>query len=290
MFSISKGLKFSVFIMAFSILAACGGGSSSSDTEADTETDTETDTTTTSESTTNGTSTTECDTPATSPHDAFDYFGANVEVALSADGCTVVVTTSGLPDHESFYWDSTHALYEAPTTSQEEHRTPTSMDDGFADDVSLRVSVDPQKATTTTATTLGAVGIAISGGYIYNDNEGGDVQIDVNTAAGLDNSGAHIGPTVYHYHMEPKTFSDDDDSLIGVIADGFFIYGRKCWATATTPDSADLDASGGHTTETEYSSSVEEYHYHIQEDSYYLDTYYLLFPGDYQGSASDIGA
>ena len=32
-----------------------------------------------------------------------------------------------------------------------------------------------------------------------------------------------------------------------------------------------------------------EYHYHIQNERY-LDTYYILFPGDYQGTPNNIEA
>jgi hypothetical protein len=264
---------FSVFVV--SLLSACGGGGSSS---GGTSTETTTDMTTAADCT-------------IGLHDAFNYFGDNVEVALSADGCEVVVTTNSLPDHASFYWNPTHPLYEEPTASQAGNRTPTVMDDSYANDVSLTVPVDPALALFTTGTSLGAVGIAVSGGYIYNKNEAGNEPIDVGTAAGLDSSGAHIGPTVYHYHMEPKKISEDSQDMIGIIADGFFIYGRRCWSlTGETPSADELDDSGGHTAQTQYSNGIEEYHYHIMEESFYLDTYYLLFPGDYQGTPNNIGA
>jgi hypothetical protein len=84
--------------------------------------------------------------------------------------------------------------------------------------------------------------------------------------------------------LEPVAFSDDDDNLIGVIADGFFLYGRKCTSTDDYPD--DLDASGGHTNTTKYNTEAE-YHYHI-ENELYLNQYYILFPGDYQGTANAV--
>ena len=95
----------------------------------------------------------------------------------------------------------------------------------------------------------------------------------------LDYTGAHTGPQSYHYHLEPKAWSEDDDALIGIISDGFFLYGRKCHSTGTYPD--DLDASGGHTSITQHNDDAE-YHYHIQNAAY-LNQYYILFPGDYQG-------
>ena len=70
--------------------------------------------------------------------------------------------------------------------------------------------------------------------------------------------------------------SNSDDALIGIIADGFFIYGRKCNSTNDYP--TDLDASGGHTSITQHSQGASEYHYHIQNELYlnqYLSPLFL---------------
>ena len=99
-----------------------------------------------------------------------------------------------------------------------------------------------------------------------------------------DFNGAHTGPQRYHYHLEPLAFSDDDDNLIGIISDGFFLFGRKCTATGTYPN--DLDESGGHVSATKYNMKAV-YHYHIQNELY-LNRYYILFPGNYQGSPNAI--
>ena len=103
-------------------------------------------------------------------------------------------------------------------------------------------------------------------------------------AGSLDWSGGHIGPSAYHYHLEPKAWSDDDDALIGILADGFFVYGRKCFESGDYPP--DLDASGGHFGLTQHSDEPV-YHYHIQNELY-LNEYYVIFPGDYQGTPSSI--
>ena len=79
-----------------------------------------------------------------------------------------------------------------------------------------------------------------------------------NAVVSLDYTAAHTGPQSYHYHLEPKAWSDDDDELIGIIADGFFLYGRKCHSTGTYP--TDLDESGGHTSVTQHNGEGE-YHY-----------------------------
>lgn len=214
-------------------------------------------------------------------HSAFAEFDAD-NTTIYADGSEVVVETNGLPNHTSPYWSTTHALYVAPTVTTTADMAPGNIDQ-FNGSYTLRVDSDPVLASSTSSTGLGAIGIAVSGSVIYNDEEGPNVPLD-NAVSGLDYTGAHTGPQSYHYHLEPKAWSEDDEKLIGIISDGFFLYGRKCNSTSTYP--TDLDASGGHTSTTQHSSDAE-YHYHIQNDLY-LNQYYILFPGDYQGTANQI--
>jgi hypothetical protein len=142
--------------------------------------------------------------------------------------------------------------------------------------------VNPELASNTTATRLGAIGIAVSGAAIYNDQEGNG---PLEQAAGsLDYTGGHIGPSVYHYHLEPIAFSNDDENLVGIMADGFFIYGRKCHSVDGYP--SDLDESGGHTATTQHTDE-SEYHYHIINELY-LNEHYIIFAGDYQGTPNTI--
>ncbi|MFT4644407.1 MAG: hypothetical protein ACI8ZX_000808 [Planctomycetota bacterium] len=214
-------------------------------------------------------------------HSAYDEFDEN-NVEVTIDGDEVEIVTNGLPNHVSPYWSSTHALYVAPTVTTTAEMAPGNIDD-FSGSYSLTVSTAPEKASNSSATGLGAIGIAVSGAVIYNDEEGPNVPLD-NAVGSLDLNGAHTGPQSFHYHLEPISFSEDDENLIGVIADGFFLYGRKCNATGTYP--TDLDASGGHTSTTQHTTEAE-YHYHI-ENELYLNQYYILFPGDYQGTANAI--
>ncbi len=235
-------------------------------------------------------------------HEAFAEFDSeNFNIFL--DGDEVVLESNGLPNHSSPYWSNTtarsaidpmgnelstpaasenHPLFTEPTATSYESMAPGNIDD-FNGSYTLRVPVSPSKASASSATGLGAIGMATSGSMIYNDQEGPNVPLD-NAVPSLDYTAAHTGPQSYHYHLEPKAWSDDDDKLIGIIADGFFLYGRKCSSIGTYPD--DLDESGGHTSSTQHNADGE-YHYHIQNDAY-LNQYYLLFPGDYQGTPNDI--
>ena len=226
-------------------------------------------------------------------HAAFDEFDKD-NYTIMLDGNQVVLESNGRPNHASPYWSNTtarrgtpaaannHPLFIEPTVTTHDQMAPGNIDD-FNGSFTLRVPANPSKATSTTATGLGPIGMAVSGGVIYNDQEGPNVPID-NALPSLDYSAAHTGPQSYHYHLEPKAWSNDDNKLIGIISDGFFLYGRKCNSTGTYP--TDLDASGGHTHTTQHGSEPE-YHYHIQNELY-LNQYYILFPGNYQGTPNAI--
>ncbi len=217
------------------------------------------------------------DSSITELHSAYAEFDIN-NTDIYLDGDEVVIETNGLPNHTSVYWGVGEALYiEEPDVML----TP-SLIPNYDGSATLRVSTNPELASSPTATNLGAIGIAVSGAAIFNDQEGNG-PLD-GAAVSLDYTGAHIGPAEYHYHLEPKAWSNDDDELIGILADGFFIYGRKCNSTGTYPTG--LDASGGHTSTTQHTTEAE-YHYHI-ENELYLNIYYILFPGDYQGTPSSI--
>jgi len=254
---------------AVCLLTACGGGSSGQGSSDD--------------DSASATTSTECTNPVTELSGAYLFFGSNVTVSLSADGCTVSFEAAGRPDHTSPYWnpDNRSGLYEAPGDETD----VAQMSPGYIEDYSnryyLTTSVLPTKASSSTATSLGATGIAVSGAPIFNDQEGPNIALQLGVIQGFDRNGAHTGPEVYHYHLEPKAISDDDDALIGVMADGFFLYGRKCYGVGDYP--YDLDASGGHTTFTQHTFGDNQYHYHIMNELY-LNAYYLAFPGDYQGT------
>ena len=214
-------------------------------------------------------------------HAAFDEFDVD-NTTISLSGNTVTIEVNGRPNHTSPYWSTTHPLYVAPTVTTLADMAPGNIDQ-FNGSYTLNVPASPSLAANSSATGLGAIGLAVTGAVIYNDQEGPNVPLD-NAVVSLDYTGAHTGPQSYHYHLEPKAWSDDDDKLIGIISDGFFLYGRRDYPSGDYP--TDLDASGGHFGPTPHNPDGE-YHYHIQNDLY-LGAYYILFPGDYQGTPNNI--
>ena len=235
-------------------------------------------------------------------HLAFSEFDSN-NFNIYLDGDEVVMETNGLPNHVSPYWSNTtervaidpmgntlitpaadenHPLFVEPSVTSYEQMAPGNIDD-FNGSYSLTIPLNPTIAATSSSTGLGPIGFAVSGSMIYNDEEGPNVPLDGEIGS-LDFTGAHTGPQSYHYHLEPHAWTSNDDALIGVIADGFFLYGRKCSSTGTYP--TDLDNCNGHTSTTQHSSEPE-YHYHI-ENTTYLNQFYILFPYNYKGTPNEI--
>lgn len=230
-----------------------------------------------------GTSTTEGSTPVS----AFNDFNTGA-VTVSFDGDEITIESNALPNHTSPYWESSNSLYIDPAVANVSQMSPGTIS---ASSYTLTVPASPAKASSTSSTGLGAIGISVMGAPIFNDEEGPNISLSENVASGFDYAGGHMGPTGYHYHLESSdvaentTLSHDDEKLVGILQDGFLIYGRKCNSTGDHP--TNLDASGGHTASTQHSDGEEFYHYHIINE-FYIGSYILLFGVDLQGTPNSI--
>lgn len=221
------------------------------------------------------------------PTAAFTAFNSDA-VTVSFSNGEITIESNGLPNHTSPYWQSSNSLYIDPVVAESSSMSPGAISERS---YTLTVSDSPEKAATSSATGLGAIGIAVTGAPIFNDEEGPNVTLTAGVASGFDYAGGHMGPTGYHYHLESSNVSEntvlshDDDALVGIISDGFLIYGRKCNSTGDYP--TDTDESGGHTSATQHSDGEEFYHYHIINEVF-INAYILLFGVDYQGTPTDI--
>ena len=80
---------------------------------------------------------------------------------------------------------------------------------------------------------MGTVGMSINGVFIY-DSVAGNTDNIFTEGGSFDQCGGHPDTSsCYHYHGEPYSISYQDDNLIGVMMDGFFVYGRNDSSTAT---------------------------------------------------------
>ena len=218
---------------------------------------------------------------------AFDEFNSG-SVTISFDGDDVTIEATGLPNHTSPYWDTSNSLYIAPVVADVAQMSPGTIN---ASSYTLTAPQCPSIASSTSSTGLGAIGISVTGVPIFNDQEGPNVALSANVASGFDYAGGHNGPTGYHYHLESSdvpentVLSHDDDALVGIMQDGFLLYGRIESTTGTYP--TDLDASGGHVGTTPHSNGEEIYHYHIINEIY-TGTYIVLFGADLKGTPNAI--
>lgn len=196
-------------------------------------------------------------------------------VTVSTSDGSIVIQSTGVPDHVTPYWGEGETLYEAPqdgyTTNPGLIRERTFV---------MTIPTSPASAATKEETTLGAIGMALNGVPIYNDREGGNVPIDAMILTTFDRGGAHVGPTGYHYHVSGDFTTEDDANLVGFLRDGFPIYGRKDM-DGTYP--TDLDIYGGHTTTTaDFPNGI--YHYHCSNVNYLDVGVYVLKEGSYYGT------
>ncbi|WP_299325969.1 YHYH protein [uncultured Maribacter sp.] len=224
---------------------------------------------------------------ASTPLSAFDEFNPDA-VTISYDGEDITIDSNGLPNHTSPYWEETNPLHIDQVVAVA--LTPGRISDNRS--YSLTVDSAPEIAASSTATGLGAIGIAVTGAPIFNDLEGNNRPIEEVIAETFDYAGAHNGPSGYHYHIESSnvpentTLSFDDEKLIGILADGFLLYGRKCNSIGDHP--TDLDVSGGHSSITQHDSDGKVfYHYHIINE-FYFGNVIALFAGNLQGTPNTV--
>jgi hypothetical protein len=122
----------------------------------------------------------------------------------------------------------------------------------------------------------GIEGVTLNGVGVFDSAAGGTDNIFAE-AGSFDQCGGHPDNTgTYHYHAEPYSISYDDDQLIGVMRDGFFIYGRQDSDGSTPGTLAAQQAAGagssnllyvygGHTGTAPSSSDTSAFHYHLTE-------------------------
>ena len=186
------------------------------------------------------------------------------------------------PDYKSGYFSSSDACNESWTYSGRTQNPNTIA----TQTISMTV---PATGTTTTANAMsgGVVGMALNGVSIYSNAAapGDQIYAEIST---FDKCSAHPDSNSrYHYHSQPESISNADYNFIGVMRDGFPVYGYKDYATGTT--ATGLDSAGGHTGTTVDSPSTAVYHYHANlqtgTGTYASTSAYFLTTGYYAGTA-----
>ena len=195
-------------------------------------------------------------------------FDDNEAVSYEVSGNTVTFTTTDLPNHTSPYWSASHPLYEPYNgTNPNWNKNPGTIGE---QNITFTMTLNPSEATDKSATPLGPIGISRNGVIFFNQYAGPNNQPLTNEINSFDQWLGHPARTQYHYHVEPTylTTTFGKDSFLGLLSDGFPVYGPQ--ENGVTITNADLDAYHGHTAVTEdFPDGI--YHYHITNEDPYLN-------------------
>ena len=243
-----------IFIVLIITLIAC---SNSDDSDTDSET-----------------SISETDYDISSILSKFDGTG----LSYAVNGNSVTFTTQDLPNHTSPYWPTSNSLYEAYNGANSNwNQNPNEID---TQNIVFTISLNPTESANKQATPLGPIGISRNGVVFFNQYAGPNQPL-TNEIDSFDQWLGHPQNTgQYHYHIEPTYLTQEfgEDAFLGLLSDGFPVYGQI--ERGVTITNEDLDVYHGHTSPTaDFPNGI--YHYHItNEDPYINGNAYFGTPGN----------
>ncbi|MFT6715418.1 MAG: hypothetical protein ACJA0Q_000045 [Saprospiraceae bacterium] len=178
----------------------------------------------------------------------------------------IVITSKGVPNHESAYYETSNPLYANYTWSAFK-KNPNSIAE---QNMTMTIPRYPLVASNHESTPLGAMGIAVNSVSLYNQYAapGDDLEDEIET---FDQWAGHPqNQGQYHYHLEASYLSQQNgnEALVGILMDGFPIYGTHENGQQVT--NADLDEYHGHTSSTaDFPDGI--YHYHVTSEDPYMN-------------------
>ena len=177
---------------------------------------------------------------------------------------TITITSTNEPDHKSMYYDTSNPLFEAYSEPENEdfYKNPNKI---TAMNYTFTLPRFPQAATNNEDTPFGPMGVSINSVVFYNQQAapGDDILEELNTFDQYEGHPTNTGS--YHYHIEPTWLTEikGDSTFLGLLLDGFPVYGPVESGVTLTND--DLDDYHGHTSVTAHFPEGI-YHYHITAD------------------------
>jgi hypothetical protein len=190
------------------------------------------------------------------------YHEGKVSVVVNDDN--IVITASDLPDHKSAYYSSGNPLYE----SYDEPNNPSfnlNPNNILEQNIVMTIPRFPEVSSAHESTPMGPMGVAVNSVAIYNQMAapGDDILEELNT---FDQYEGHPAPGgIYHYHIEPVWLTQTlgDDAFLGLLLDGFPVYGPV--EDGDRLKNEDLDDYHGHIhNKTEFPEGI--YHYHVTDE------------------------
>jgi len=183
---------------------------------------------------------------------------------VTVDDEWITITSTNLPDHKSMYWPSNHSLYQtySEPNNPDFYKNPNQIS---TQNHTYKIPRYPSEATNKESTPFGPMGVSISGVAFFNQQAapGDDILEELNTFDQYEGHPAQGGQ--YHYHIEPVWLTElkGSDAFLGLLLDGFPVYGPFEDGVEITND--DLDDYHGHEGPTaDFPDGI--YHYHITTD------------------------
>ncbi|MEY4294749.1 MAG: hypothetical protein RLY82_437 [Pseudomonadota bacterium] len=235
--------------------------------------------------------------------------GSNYMTSVTASGSNAVIVSKDVPNHASPYCPTSSGVATVAGCTNESAalsnsasgtgyysggstftQNPTYVHVGTSNTVAspsttlaytLTIPLQPTCASTSSSTSLDAIGVAKNGIVFFNQYAAGNAVL-TSEIISFDRYGGHPAQAGnYHYHMEPRYLTTasfggggSPSHLVGWALDGFPVYGP----TNASGNPVSLDACNGefHAT-TEYPAGI--YHYHVTSTSPYLIGCYAGTPG-----------
>jgi len=201
-----------------------------------------------------------------------------IGLSYAVNGSIITFTTQDLPNHTSPYYPASSPLHEDYNgTNANWNQNPNMIS---AQNIVFTISLNPKEATSKQATSLGPIGISRNGVVFFNQYAGPDRPL-TNEIDSFDQWLGHPQQSgQYHYHVEPTYLTQEfgEDAFLGLLADGFPVYGPVENGVVITND--DLDVYHGHTGATvDFPDGI--YHYHItSQDPYINGNGFFGIPGN----------
>ncbi len=215
-----------------------------------------------------------------------------VTITLDEDAQTFRFRSDGLPSHgfdERYLIPVNPADQPFADQPEDAFAVALSADAFVASPVDTTITTRPAYAKEAMDTSLGRIGVALSGAQLFNDYENMertvvamDDQVTHDHVSFLDACNGHTlaDGTNYHYHGVPVCITEGLDAgdlhsvMIGVLEDGFPVYGNHGEGGAIVTN-ADLDACSGHVGATpEFPDGIYHYHLTADEAPYMVDCYH----------------
>jgi len=194
----------------------------------------------------------------------------------------VQLSSDDRPDYKSIYYGSGDPCYETDSSMV----VPPNRNTVGAQSIVMTAPLAPSTANGNTTVPGAGIGLAIDGVVLYSDYAapGDDIYQE---AQSFDRCQGHPQNTnQYHHHAEPYAITQDDDALVGVMRDGYFVYGRRD-PDGSGPGEADGGLTApyyGHVGITVDSPNTPVFHYHVHYETNGTESEYFITPQRYYGT------